>query len=127
MNTTGSSFVIKRVYEDPGDDDGWRVLVDRLWPRGISKEQARLDLWLKEIAPSPPLRKDFGHKEEKFDDFRRAYETELRGNPAVDTLRKLGRQHPRVTLLYGAKDPQVNHARVLRDFMHRGGTGEGGD
>ncbi|OFI39571.1 MarR family transcriptional regulator [Arthrobacter sp. SW1] len=110
-------MVTKRIYEEPSDDDGCRVLVDRLWPRGVSKERAALDLWLKEIAPSPPLRTEFAHMRERFADFREAYLAELEQNPAVETLLELATTHPRVTLLYAAKDPEVNHARVLQEFM----------
>jgi uncharacterized protein YeaO (DUF488 family) len=119
MDNGAGRFVIKRIYDDPADDDGFRVLVDRLWPRGVSKERAKLDLWLKEIAPSPPLRTQFAHMQERFADFRVAYEAELDGNPAVATLLDLGARHGRVTLLYGARDPEVNHARVLLDFIRR--------
>lgn len=113
------NFVIKRVYDAPADDDGCRVLVDRLWPRGVSKERAGLDLWLKEVAPSEPLRKEFAHMQERFAAFRTAYEAELEGNPAVQTLHSLAAEHGQVTLLYGARDPQTNHARVLLEFLTR--------
>ena len=122
-NSQGSSagiFAIKRIYDDPSDDDGCRVLVDRLWPRGVSKERAQLELWLKEVAPSPPLRKEFGHMQERFADFRAAYEAELETNPAVQTLYGLADEHGKVTLLFGARDPETNHARVLQEFLeHR--------
>jgi len=110
-------FVLKRIYDEPADDDGFRVLVDRLWPRGVSKDKAHLDLWLKEVAPSPPLRTTFAHMQERFAGFRQQYEAELDGNPAVQTLLELAASNPRVTLLYAARDPQVNHAVVLRDFL----------
>jgi uncharacterized protein YeaO (DUF488 family) len=119
MGTAAGSFVIKRIYDEPSDDDGCRVLVDRLWPRGVSKERAELDLWLKEVAPSPPLRKEFGHMKERFADFSARYRQELDGNPAVGTLLELAAAHPRVTLLYGARDPEVNHAQVLLEFIRR--------
>ncbi|HEY8753594.1 MAG TPA: DUF488 family protein [Arthrobacter sp.] len=117
MGATAETFVIKRIYDAPAGDDGCRVLVDRLWPRGVSKENAQLDLWLKDIAPSPPLRKDFGHMRERFENFAQNYRHELDDNPAVDTLLELAAAHSRVTLLYGARDPEVNHARVLLEFM----------
>ena len=119
-NSQGNSagtFAVKRIYEDPSDDDGCRVLVDRLWPRGVSKERAHLELWLKDVAPSPPLRKEFAHMQERFAQFRAAYEAELETNPAVQTLRDLAAQHGKVTLLFGAKDPETNHARVLQEFL----------
>jgi uncharacterized protein YeaO (DUF488 family) len=117
MEHVGGSFRIKRIYDDPADDDGCRVLVDRLWPRGVSKERAGLELWLKEIAPSPPLRQEFAHMQERFADFRAQYEDELKDNPAVQRLLDLASRHQRVTLLYAARDPEVNHARVLLEFL----------
>ena len=117
MGKAGASFAIKRIYEEPADDDGCRVLVDRLWPRGVSKERAQLELWLKDVAPSPPLRQEFAHMQERFEDFRAQYEDELAGNPAVDQLRDLAAKHGKVTLLYAARDPEVNHARVLLEFL----------
>ncbi|MBX3099682.1 MAG: DUF488 family protein [Salinibacterium sp.] len=108
---------IKRVYETPATDDGYRVLVDRLWPRGVSRERAELDLWLKGIAPSPQLRAWWGHDPARLDEFRRRYLAELNQNATVDELSDLAREHPRLTLLYAARDPRVNHAAVLRDFL----------
>jgi uncharacterized protein YeaO (DUF488 family) len=119
MVNSAERFAIKRVYDDPADDDGCRVLVDRLWPRGVSKERAQLELWLKEVAPSPPLRKEFAHMQERFADFRSAYEAELERSPAVQTLLDLAEQHGKVTLLFGARDPETNHARVLLEFLTR--------
>lgn len=117
MGTTAESFGAKRIYDAPADDDGCRVLVDRLWPRGVSKVDARLDLWLKEVAPSAPLRQEFGHMKERFEDFRLKYRQELENNPAVATLLDLAATNSRVTLLYGARDPDVNHARVILEFI----------
>jgi len=122
-NSQGNSagtFAVKRIYENPSDDDGCRVLVDRLWPRGVSKERAHLGLWLKDVAPSPPLRKEFAHMQERFAQFRAAYEAELETNPAVQTLYALAAEHGKVTLLFGARDPETNHARVLQEFLERG-------
>lgn len=110
---------IKRVYEAPSVTDGYRILVDRLWPRGISKERAVVDVWLKDVAPSPELRVWFGHDPEKFTQFRQRYSAELRQNPAAKELDMLLKQHPDATLLYGAKDKAINHAVVLRDFLLR--------
>ncbi len=121
MEKSAARFEIKRVYDEPADDDGVRVLVDRLWPRGVSKERAHLELWLKEVAPSPPLRTAFAHQEERFAEFRAAYEAELESNPAVQTLLDLAARHGTVTLLFGAKDPKINHARVLQEFLVRPG------
>lgn len=111
------SVLIKRIYEQPSSDDGFRVLVDRMWPRGVSKEHADLDLWLKDIAPSAELRKWWNHNPETADEFSKRYRAELDGNPAVDTLRRLIAEHPVVTLLYGAKDPKLNQALVLQEYL----------
>ena len=110
-------FQIKRIYDEPAADDGARVLVDRLWPRGVSKEQAALDMWLKDAAPSPDLRVWFDHQSERFAEFSEKYREELAGNPAVGELRALAAQHSVVTLLYAAKDPAVNHAIVLQEYL----------
>ena len=111
------NFVLKRVYEPCSPEDGTRILVDRLWPRGVSKDGARIDLWLKEIAPSPELRKSFCHDPAKWDTFRSMYLEELAGNPVpVGTLLETAR-HGTVTLVYGAKDPVYNHANVLMEFL----------
>jgi uncharacterized protein YeaO (DUF488 family) len=107
---------IKRIYESPDPSDGTRVLVDRLWPRGVKKADAHVDLWLKDVAPSTPLRQWFQHDPERFDTFRRRYLSELKGNPALAELRKMGKAKP-ITLLYGAHDPQINHARVLQEAL----------
>ena len=110
-------FRLKRIYEDPGAEDGVRVLVDRLWPRGVSKERAQLDIWLRDIAPSNELRKWFGHDPAKWDEFRSRYCQELGQNPAaVEKLRDLARGKT-VTLLFGAKDEVHNEAVVLRDYL----------
>lgn len=111
-------FKLKRIYETAAPADGTRVLVDRLWPRGLKKEGAQLDLWLKEIAPSPALRIWFGHDPQKFDAFAEAYRGELEDNPAVAELRQLARKGT-VTLLYAARDEAVNHAVVLRDYLEQ--------
>lgn len=112
-------FQIKRIYEKPSSEDGYRVLVDRLWPRGVSKEAARLDEWMKGIAPSPELRKWFDHEPGKFDDFKKRYETELSGKKElIDKLMNKAEDHP-VTLLYAAKDETHNHAIVLKDFLEK--------
>jgi uncharacterized protein YeaO (DUF488 family) len=112
-----TTIKLKRVYEIPAAGDGFRVLVDRLWPRGISKEKAGLDVWLKEAGPSDELRKWFGHDPAKFDEFRRRYKNELASNPALAELKTITAQHQTVTLLYGAKDPQHNQAVVLAELL----------
>jgi uncharacterized protein YeaO (DUF488 family) len=108
---------LKRVYEVPESGDGLRVLVDRLWPRSVSKSSARIDLWLKEIAPSAALRKWFGHEPSKWIQFRNRYFQELDHNPkAVEQLREHGR-HGLVTLVYGAKDQEHNDAVALKEYL----------
>jgi uncharacterized protein YeaO (DUF488 family) len=108
---------IKRVYEQPSLDDGSRILVDRLWPRGLTKEKAHVDLWLKEIAPSTELRQWFGHDPEKWKSFRGRYETEIRNNDDVlGMLRDIAKKGT-VTLLYGARDEKHNEALVLKQFL----------
>jgi uncharacterized protein YeaO (DUF488 family) len=110
------AFQIKRIYEPAEASDGIRVLVDRLWPRGVTKSKAHLDHWMKEIAPSPQLRLWFGHRPERFAAFKKRYRSEIKGNPAVAALRKLGKG-ARVTLLYGARDPEMNQAAVLQTIL----------
>lgn len=110
---------IKRVYEPASASDGYRVLVDRLWPRGISKEKASVDLWLKEVGPSDELRKWFGHDPAKFTDFASRYEQELATNPALAELKKLASEREVVTLVYSAKDEAHNQAVVLQDYLKR--------
>ncbi|GAA0999975.1 DUF488 domain-containing protein [Acrocarpospora macrocephala] len=110
-------FLIKRIYDEVDPRDGFRVLVDRLWPRGVSKEEAHIDLWLKEVAPSTELRTWFDHRADRFTEFSDRYAAELDSNPAVATLRQLGQAHPTVTLLYSAKNPQINQAVVLAEYL----------
>jgi uncharacterized protein YeaO (DUF488 family) len=113
------SLKVKRIYEPPDPADGTRVLVDRLWPRGVSKERARLDLWLKELAPSPALRGWFGHDPAKWDTFKARYEAELNARPeAVRQLSALARRGP-VTLLFAARDPAHNSALLLKAYLER--------
>ncbi|WP_069387569.1 DUF488 domain-containing protein [Cellulosimicrobium cellulans] len=116
----------KRVYDEPADDDGFRVLVDRLWPRGVSKERARADLWLKDVAPSDELRRWFHHESPRFAEFARRYRAELDDNPAVGELREVAGKHDVVTLLYGARDETENQAVVLRDYLTGEGAGAAG-
>ena len=108
---------LKRAYERPEADDGFRVLVDRLWPRGVSKNSAHFDLWLKEIAPSTPLRKWFGHDPKKWKEFHTRYLRELKEHTEeIDELLKHARQET-VTLVYGAKDEEHNDAVVLKEYL----------
>jgi uncharacterized protein YeaO (DUF488 family) len=108
---------IKRIYDEPAGSDGYRVLVDRLWPRGVSKENAKLDEWLKEVGPSDELRKWFNHDPAKFDEFKERYQTELRSNPAFEDLQKIVQAHEHVTLLYSAHDNEHNQAVVLQSLL----------
>jgi uncharacterized protein YeaO (DUF488 family) len=110
---------IKRVYEQPDKKDGERILVDRLWPRGLTKAKAHVDLWLKEIAPSTELREWFGHDPEKWRSFRRRYETEIRHNDDLIKLLKQKARKGTVTLVYGARDEKHNEALVLKKFLER--------
>jgi uncharacterized protein YeaO (DUF488 family) len=115
-------FFLKRVYEPYDESDGFRILVDRMWPRGISKEAAKLTAWQKEVAPSPELRKWFCHKPELFEEFQTKYIEELRTDEQkqkiIDEIINLTSEG-NVTLLYGAKDPVYNHAIVLKDELKR--------
>ena len=111
------SVAIKRVYEPVSATDGYRILVDRLWPRGLSKEHAAVDLWLKDIAPSTELRRWFGHDPSKWDEFRRKYSAELATHAEdVAQIRKLAKRR-RVTLVYGARDTEHNDAVVLLGYL----------
>ena len=114
------SIKIKRIYEDYEPFDGWRVLVDRIWPRGVSKEEARLDDWRKELSPSKELRVWFGHKPERFHEFAKRYRAELDANPdAQATITQLlaKSKDNQVTLLYSARDTDHNQAVVLKNYM----------
>ena len=104
----------KRVYEKPDKADGFRILVDRLWPRGLTKERAQVDLWMKEIAPSDELRKWFGHEAEKWAEFEKRYRAELEKKKELFAeVKRLEKEHGRVTLLFGRKDERRNQAVAL--------------
>jgi uncharacterized protein YeaO (DUF488 family) len=110
---------LKRVYEEPSQKDGLRILVDRLWPRGLTKERAAVDLWLKDVAPSTELRKWFGHDPAKWKPFQARYRKELdEKQDALDLLKQKSEGHT-VTLLYGARDEEHNEATVLKDVLER--------
>lgn len=110
---------IKRIYDSPSADDGLRILVDRLWPRGISKEKAHIDFWYKEIAPSNELRIWFGHKPQLFKEFTQRYTEELENKkPDLKEIKKLAKKEP-ITLLYAAKDEKINHAIVLKRILEK--------
>lgn len=108
---------IKRIYAAPSADDGYRVLVDRLWPRGMTKVDAQLDRWGKSLAPSSELRKGWDHDPGRFSEFTGSYRRELDQNPHVDEFLELLDSQQTVTLLYATKDEKVNHAVVLRDYL----------
>jgi len=109
---------IKRVYEPPAAGDGTRVLVDRLWPRGLSRPLAQVDAWIKDIAPSDQLRRSFGHDPANWPDFRNRYLAELAGNPALAELHSMLRPGGTVTLLFAARDIARNNAVVLREALY---------
>ena len=108
---------IKRAYAPVEETDGYRILVDRLWPRGISKEKAKIALWLKSVAPSSDLRKLFGHVPERFPEFTKRYKAELAESGALDDLRKVLSEHPDATLLFAAHDEEHNNAVVLKELL----------
>ena len=111
---------LKRAYDAPASTDGYRVLIDRLWPRGLSRARAALDAWEKELAPSTELRKWFGHDPQRFEEFRRRYVDELSDHrPALEKLRRRAREGA-VTLVYSAKGCEHNDAVVLREVLQRG-------
>ncbi|MCC3358434.1 DUF488 domain-containing protein [Bacillus sp. REN16] len=115
-------IVLKRIYEPASEDDGKRILVDRIWPRGISKDTAQLDLWMKEIAPSTELRKEFNHKPERFKEFKKQYIKELKEDEekkaAIEELLRMN-EEGKVTLLFGAKDEVHNQAVVLKEVLEQ--------
>jgi uncharacterized protein YeaO (DUF488 family) len=111
---------IKRVYEEPDKDDGLRILVDRLWPRGVTKEKASVDMWLKEIAPSTELRKWFGHDPGRWERFRERYETEIRHQDELIKMLRRKAIGGTITLIYAARDEKHNEALVLKQFLDRG-------
>lgn len=109
---------LKRIYEKPEVSDGYRVLVDRLWPRGVSKEKAKLDLWLKEIAPSTELRRWFGHDPNKWPEFQKKYKAEIAANKEIfNQLKQITRKEKQLTLLYAARDEAHNEAVIIRELL----------
>ena len=109
----------KRIYDPPDRGDGYRVLIDHVWPRGVSKQRAALDEWAKELAPSDELRKWFDHKPERFKQFRRRYRSELEHQAKLEELRAVARKAP-VTVLYAARDRDHNNAVVLAELLRDG-------
>ena len=109
---------IKRAYDKPAKTDGFRILVDQLWPRGISKEEAKLDMWMRAIAPKPGLRKWFAHDPKKFSEFTKRYKEELKGKAyMLEQIKDIEEEHGTVTLLFGAKDTMHNNAVVLLEAL----------
>jgi uncharacterized protein YeaO (DUF488 family) len=111
---------LKRAYEPASRDDGLRVLVERLWPRGVSKQKAQIDLWLKALAPSTELRKWYGHDPARWPQFRKRYRAELKGQDDLLALRKYVTQEKTVTFVYAASDEQRNSAVALKEFLEQG-------
>lgn len=111
---------LKRVYDETNKDDGTRVLVDRIWPRGVSKEKAELDEWFKEVGPSTELRKWFDHDPDKYDEFKKKYKQELKSGEQqeeLDKLKKIVKNEKPVTLVFSAKDEKHNQAQVLKEIL----------
>ena len=109
---------IKRVYDAPSADDGVRILVDRLWPRGMKKEDGQIDRWFKDVAPSNELRKWYNHEADKFEEFRKRYREEVVSGEAFSGLLEYLNDHAKVTLLFAAKDAKLSNAAVLSGFLH---------
>lgn len=113
-----TQIAVKRIYAPPADADGCRILVDRLWPRGLSKERASLDHWFKDLAPSNELRRWYGHDPDKWGEFRRRYRAELEGRPSIlEPLRRLLTTERKVTLLFSAKNETHNNAVALAEYL----------
>jgi uncharacterized protein YeaO (DUF488 family) len=112
-----SEVRLKRAYDSAEPKDGTRILVDRLWPRGLPRSKAKVDHWLRDVAPSTELRRWFGHDPARWAGFRKRYEAELAHNPSLDELRALIHRDKHVTLLFGARDAEHNNAVVLRDLL----------
>ena len=110
---------IRRVYEAPSDDDGMRVLVDRLWPRGLSKHDARIDAWMKELSPGTELRKWFSHDPAKWNEFRKRYFADLRGHEGALAAIIDAARSGTVTLLYASKEIRLNNAAALKEYLER--------
>lgn len=111
--------VVKRVYEGSGPDDGVRILVDRLWPRGVSKEKAHIDHWFQEVAPSQELREWFGHQPERWEEFKRRYFAELTAHADLLNQLRSAARAGRLTLVYAAKDETHNNAVALKDYLEQ--------
>ncbi len=112
-----ATIKIKRIYDPLHEKDGFRILVDRLWPRGIKKENAQVDHWMKTVAPSTELRKWFAHDPAKWKSFQKKYKEELKKTDALEELKSYSKKYKKITLLYAAKDEQHNHAVVLQQLL----------
>ncbi|EKF84987.1 hypothetical protein A994_11337 [Methanobacterium formicicum DSM 3637] len=111
---------IKRAYQEAGEKDGYRILIDRLWPRGVSKEKLKIDQWIKEIAPSDELRKSFGHDPDKWETFQTGYRRELEDkSELINMIKKLEEKMDTITLIYAAKDEKHNNAVVLLELLNK--------
>jgi uncharacterized protein YeaO (DUF488 family) len=111
---------IKRIYNKLSKDDGYRILVDRLWSRGLTKENAHVDLWLKEIAPSNELRKWYAHDHDKWEDFRKKYKDELKSkSDLLKTIREIEKEKKIITLLYSSKEEKYNNATALKEILEK--------
>ena len=118
MNTGIAKIHVKRAHEDPFPRDGYRILVDRLWPRGLTKDRLQLNKWIKDIAPSHELRRWFGHDPQKWHEFQRKYFVELNANPAsVETLLSFLQSEPVVTFVFGSKEEKLNNAVALQNYF----------
>jgi uncharacterized protein YeaO (DUF488 family) len=115
---------IKRIYEPPAASDGTRILVDRLWPRGVARAEARIDAWIKDVAPSDALRRWYSHDPEKWREFRARYIAELKHNLAAVELQDIAAKSKTLTLLFAAKDNLRNNAKVLQEFLSGGAAAE---
>ncbi|RAV30033.1 DUF488 domain-containing protein [Sinomicrobium soli] len=110
-------YIVKRIYEHPAPEDGYRILIDKLWPRGVKKEAAGLDEWDKDIAPSDELRRWFGHRDDRFEEFGRRYKEELKQKrESLDHIRAIAKTR-QVCLLYGARNTKSNHAIILKEVL----------
>lgn len=108
---------LKRAYEKPAAGDGFRVLVDRIWPRGMTKENLKVDLWLKEVAPSTELRKWFGHDPQRWDEFKKRYFKELGSHPDEVRLLRDKMRHGELTLVFGSKEERFNNAEAIKEYL----------
>ena len=120
MSASLKKIHIKRIYEPPKASDGTRILVDRLWPRGVARDEARIDAWIKDVAPSDALRRWYSHDPEKWPEFRARYIAELKHNPAVVELQDMAAKSKTLTLLFAANDNLRNNATVLHEFLSGG-------